>query len=159
MIKYPPKPRRRMDLCRMDRSEWTVPQGIPGNPLTSLAQGSHATTGDPSRTAVFPLHYYPRKTPHIMATPDSEVRVYQGSCHCAATKFSVKAPTITTASSCNCSICTKNGSLFIYPTDKDFVFELEGPLTEYRFGQKTLGHRVSWPEPTSKPCLSRSPPT
>lgn len=83
------------------------------------------------------------KASQIMASSSREVRVYKGSCHCAATKFSVKAPTITSASSCNCSICTKHGSLFIYPTDRDFKFERVGPMTEYRFGKKTLGHKVS----------------
>jgi hypothetical protein len=160
-MEYSPRPKAEWTFSyRMDSS-----QRIPGNPLTSScwmsssAQGSRATTGDTSRTAVFPLHYYPHKIPPIMAPPNSEVRVYKGSCHCAATKFSVKAPTITDASSCNCSICTKNGSLFIYPTDKYFVFEFQGPLTEYRFGQKTFGHKVSWPEPASKLCLPSSPPT
>lgn len=74
-------------------------------------------------------------------------KAYQGSCHCAATKFSVKAPTELIPSSCDCSICSKNGSLFIYPTKRDFVIELEGPLTEYQFGKKTLGHNVSRPHP------------
>jgi hypothetical protein len=99
-----------------------------------------------------PFNTISHKALHIMAS-SREVRVYKGSCHCTATKFSVKAPTIVSASSCNCSICSKNGSLFIYPTPKDFVFELEGPLTEYRFGKKTLGHKVSLQDFAMKLCL------
>lgn len=87
---------------------------------------------------------------------DGEVRVYNGSCHCEATKFSVKAPIITAASSCNCSICSKHGSLFIYPAKRDFVIELEGPLTEYRFGKKTLGHKVSSADPARKALCAPS---
>ncbi len=85
--------------------------------------------------------------------PKGEMITYQGSCHCAAIKFSVDAPPITTASSCNCSICSKNGSLFIYPTTKDFVLEHGESLEEYRFGRKTLGHNVSHPDPAKQPCL------
>ncbi|KAK7954441.1 hypothetical protein PG996_015253 [Apiospora saccharicola] len=47
-----------------------------------------------------------------------------------------------TATACNCSICTKNGYLFVYPKCKDVVFHSgEHHLSSYRFGGKKKPHK------------------
>ena len=53
-----------------------------------------------------------------------ELTSYAGNCHCGAVKFTVKIPSLTDLEvmSCNCSLCTRNGYLLIYPERKDIVF-------------------------------------
>jgi hypothetical protein len=43
---------------------------------------------------------------------------------------------------CNCSICTKNGYLLVYPFRKDFTFEKgQDSLKEYQFATKNVWHQ------------------
>jgi hypothetical protein len=53
-----------------------------------------------------------------------ELTSYAGNCHCGAVKFTVKIPSLTDheVMGCNCSLCTRNGYLMIYPERKDVVF-------------------------------------
>ena len=62
----------------------------------------------------------------IMVVEDTDERTtHEASCHCGAIQFEVtfkypfpKYPINT----CNCSICTKNGYLLVYPLRRDVVF-------------------------------------
>lgn len=66
---------------------------------------------------------------------------YEGSCHCGAVRFRVRAGEHR-ALDCNCSICTKKGFLHLIVA-KD-AFELiagEDALSEYRFGTGVAVHR------------------
>lgn len=65
---------------------------------------------------------------------------YAGSCHCGETKFTVTVAPITKATACNCSLCSKQATLFIYPPSKAINFQKQDSLIEYRFGKKSLGH-------------------
>ncbi|KAJ6191191.1 hypothetical protein N7519_001212 [Penicillium mononematosum] len=73
--------------------------------------------------------------------PTGESSSHSGNCHCGAVRFSFtlspplhEYPTNT----CNCSICTKNGYLLVYPFTKDFTIEKgEDVLKDYRFGNRT----------------------
>lgn len=61
---------------------------------------------------------------------------YNGSCHCGKVKYTVKqSPPLTDPSvevgECNCSICLRNGYLFIYIPEKDVVFE-KGTLDDLK---------------------------
>jgi hypothetical protein len=48
----------------------------------------------------------------------------------------------TKVNSCNCSICTKNGYLLVYPLRTDVVFVSgEDKLAEYSFGKAIVPHR------------------
>ena len=50
---------------------------------------------------------------------------YKASCHCGAVRFTVALPVPFPEyeiNRCNCSVCTKNGYLLVYPTRKDVVF-------------------------------------
>jgi hypothetical protein len=53
-----------------------------------------------------------------------ELTSYAANCHCGAVKFTVKIPSLTNHQviHCNCSLCTRNGYLMIYPERKDVVF-------------------------------------
>ncbi|KAI1368153.1 glutathione-dependent formaldehyde-activating, GFA [Xylaria arbuscula] len=71
---------------------------------------------------------------------------YSANCHCGLVRFSVTTPDVALQKivSCNCSICTKNGYLFVYPRREDVVFvsaEAEAEMTSYRFGNGKKAHK------------------
>ncbi|BCS30462.1 GFA family protein [Aspergillus puulaauensis] len=69
---------------------------------------------------------------------------YKGSCHCGAATFSFSLPADIyeiEVSSCNCSICSKNGYLMVYPKAADMtVHPSEDVVTEYRWASKQYPH-------------------
>ncbi|KAH7086817.1 Mss4-like protein [Paraphoma chrysanthemicola] len=84
------------------------------------------------------------KTEGSMPTaPDADApkQTYSASCHCGAFKYTVTAsPPLDQAEvmECNCSICTRNGYMFIYPPNENISFT-KGDITElrsYTFGPK-----------------------
>ncbi|GME22862.1 Aldehyde-activating protein [Neofusicoccum parvum] len=69
---------------------------------------------------------------------------YPANCHCGRVQFTVTLPDITTQQvvRCNCSICTRNGYLLVYPKVEDVKFTSgEFRLGEYRFGNKNKPHK------------------
>lgn len=69
---------------------------------------------------------------------------YPASCHCGRVQFTASLPDITTEEiiRCNCSICTKNGYLLVYPKVEHVAFSAgEGRLGEYLFGNKKKPHK------------------
>lgn len=69
---------------------------------------------------------------------------YAANCHCGRVQFTATLPDITTDAvvRCNCSICSKNGYLLVYPKATDVKFTAgEGRLGEYRFGNKKKPHK------------------
>jgi hypothetical protein len=51
---------------------------------------------------------------------------YKASCHCGAVKFSFTLETPLEESEvakCNCSMCSRNGYLLVYPKGSDVVFD------------------------------------
>ena len=71
--------------------------------------------------------------------------VHAASCHCGAIQYTITiSPPLSAqkAGSCNCTICTKNGYLFLYPRRQDVVVHKgEDALKSYQFGKKQLLHR------------------
>ncbi|MEE4409527.1 MULTISPECIES: GFA family protein [unclassified Serratia (in: enterobacteria)] len=67
---------------------------------------------------------------------------FQGSCHCGAVTFTVKAELPHEALSCNCSICRRKGMLLaFFPVD---TFELnsgEDLLRGYTFNKHIIQHQ------------------
>ncbi|PYH87629.1 hypothetical protein BO71DRAFT_393121 [Aspergillus ellipticus CBS 707.79] len=61
---------------------------------------------------------------------------YKGSCHCGAFRFTLSLPApLTTAHSCNCAVCAKKGSLWVFPRDNELVvMRGEGGLVGYKAG-------------------------
>ena len=69
-----------------------------------------------------------------------ETRSYTGGCHCGEVRFEVTAD-ITSAVSCNCSICQKRGALWVFVAPESFALRagLED-LKDYQFGKRSLHH-------------------
>ncbi|CAP94086.1 hypothetical protein E8E15_004381 [Penicillium rubens] len=93
-------------------------------------------------------------------TPTDESSSHSGNCHCGAVRFSFtlspplhEYPTNT----CNCSICTKNGYLLVYPLTKNFTIERgEDVLKDYRFAKRMVRHQFCGECGSS--CFIRPPP-
>jgi hypothetical protein len=67
-------------------------------------------------------------------------KTYDGGCHCGAVRYRV-ALDLQSAVSCNCSICSKTGSMLAFaPADRFQVLSGEGALTDYQFGKKRIHH-------------------
>jgi hypothetical protein len=70
----------------------------------------------------------------------SEPKTYSGSCHCGKVRFAVTAE-ITSASMCNCSICSRAGWLMVSVAPEHFTLEAGAEAqTDYQFGKKTMHH-------------------
>ncbi|MCJ1258198.1 hypothetical protein MMC24_006029 [Lignoscripta atroalba] len=76
-------------------------------------------------------------------TGEVDKRWYEAQCHCAAVRYKINIPNLDShpVLSCNCSICTKNGYLFVYPLREEVVFH-QGydHLKKYEFGKKSKDH-------------------
>ncbi|KAF7302813.1 hypothetical protein MKEN_01243300 [Mycena kentingensis (nom. inval.)] len=74
------------------------------------------------------------------SSPDAEI--YSGSCHCGAITYAFRAPKISSATECNCSICTRLGALWTYIPTASLAVKLteETAVTEYMFGTKQAAH-------------------
>lgn len=67
--------------------------------------------------------------------------IYKGGCHCAAIRFEIEAPEDLEVEDCNCSICTKSGSLhLILPLSKFTLLEGENDLKTYTFNSGVAKH-------------------
>lgn len=73
---------------------------------------------------------------------ETELEQYKGNCHCGKYKFSLKIPELKEVRTCNCSICTRNGYMWLWPVaDRDLIIESgEGTLQSYVFGEKAMAH-------------------
>ncbi|KAJ7098613.1 Mss4-like protein [Mycena belliarum] len=70
---------------------------------------------------------------------------HRGNCHCGAFKFTFKAPELKQASACNCSICSRNGYLWVFPvSNEDYVVvkgDEDSTLKSYEFGKRSMTHK------------------
>lgn len=68
------------------------------------------------------------------------MRTYHGSCHCGRVRFEVDADAIR-LSRCNCSICTKKGTLNLRVAPEQFrLVAGEDALTLYQFNRNIARH-------------------
>jgi hypothetical protein len=66
---------------------------------------------------------------------------HRGGCHCGAVRFELLAPAEIEVSECNCSICSKSGTLhLIVPRERFRLLRGEQELTRYRFGTGVARH-------------------
>lgn len=66
---------------------------------------------------------------------------YKGSCHCGKVAFEVEGD-FTSALSCNCSICSRKGSLLGFvPRDKLRLLTPEQDAATYTFNKHLIQHR------------------
>ena len=67
--------------------------------------------------------------------------IYKGSCHCGKVAFEVEGE-ITEAMSCNCSMCSRRGSLLWFvPRDKLHLLTPEQDASIYMFNKQVIKHR------------------
>ena len=67
--------------------------------------------------------------------------IYRGSCHCGRVAFNVDG-VIDRAISCNCSICSRRGSLLWFvPRDKFSLLTPEDAASTYTFNKHVIKHR------------------
>lgn len=67
--------------------------------------------------------------------------LYQGSCHCGKIAFEVEGD-IDSALACNCSICSRKGSLLWFvPRDKLHLKTPESDIATYTFNKHVIKHR------------------
>ena len=66
---------------------------------------------------------------------------YKGSCHCGRIAFEVDGGEIAQVIACNCSICSRKGTLMWFvPRDNLRLLTPEEDLSTYEFGQHTIQH-------------------
>lgn len=71
------------------------------------------------------------------------MQTYSGSSHCGAVRFSFRAPDITSAMQCDCSICIrKTAYLTPFKVSKEemAITATDGALKSYRFGTMAANH-------------------
>lgn len=67
--------------------------------------------------------------------------IYKGSCHCGKVAFEVEGE-LTGAMACNCSICSRKGSLLWFvPRDKFHLLTPEDSASTYIFNKHIIKHR------------------
>jgi hypothetical protein len=70
-----------------------------------------------------------------------ETKEYVGGCHCGKVRYRVSADLGAPAISCNCSICSRTGTLLTFvPSDQFTLEQGEGALTDYQFNHKVIHH-------------------
>ncbi len=70
----------------------------------------------------------------------AEETTYTGGCHCGAVRYRVRLA-IESAIVCNCSICSKTGTMLAFaPGDRFELLSGEDALVDYQFGRKHLHH-------------------
>jgi hypothetical protein len=75
----------------------------------------------------------------------SDAQTYDALCHCGAVQYTVTlSPPLAKQKvvECNCSICSRNGYLLVYPSREQFVLKSgEVALRSYSFGPKNNSHK------------------
>jgi hypothetical protein len=65
---------------------------------------------------------------------------YRGSCHCGKVAYQVEGE-INEALSCNCSVCSRRGSLLWFTSRNNFqLLSGESDLTRYTFNKHLIQH-------------------
>ncbi len=65
---------------------------------------------------------------------------YTGGCHCGAVRYRV-ALQLEGAVTCNCSICSKTGTMLAFaPMERFELLAGADALTDYQFGKRTIHH-------------------
>jgi hypothetical protein len=71
---------------------------------------------------------------------DAKVSTYSGGCHCGKVRYEV-ATDLALVMACNCSICTKRGTLWNFVPASQFALKKgENDLTDYQFNKHVIHH-------------------
>ena len=82
-----------------------------------------------------------------MAEGSATKTSYQGSCQCKAVRFSMDYPSLsppdsTPVTSCNCSMCARNGYLLVRVPKQDFHLEQgDDKMQNFRWASKKVEHK------------------
>jgi|SRR6266436_1940022 len=79
-----------------------------------------------------------------MSLPTQELTSYRASCHCGAVSFTIRTHSLAdhTVNRCDCSICSRNGYLFIQSTRANVDFHTGfDSMVSYCFGNKGGAHK------------------
>ena len=70
----------------------------------------------------------------------TEAKLHAGGCHCGKIRYEVKAA-VDTVIGCNCSMCSKKGSLLTFVDESAFTLKSgEDSLTDYLFNKHVVHH-------------------
>lgn len=68
-------------------------------------------------------------------------KTHHGGCHCGAVRFQADIDLEQPVISCNCSICSRTGTLLSFVPPDSFKLEKgEENLTDYQFNKKVIHH-------------------
>jgi hypothetical protein len=71
----------------------------------------------------------------------AENKTYAGGCHCGKVRYEVTADLSSPVIECNCSICSKKGTLLTFvPRDAIKVLSGENEQSEYQFNKMNIHH-------------------
>jgi hypothetical protein len=66
---------------------------------------------------------------------------HHGGCHCGAVRYRVEVDLEKPVTQCNCSICSRSGTLLTFVPASAFTLEKgEESLIDYQFGKKHIHH-------------------
>lgn len=66
---------------------------------------------------------------------------HSGGCHCGKVRYRVEIDLSQPVITCNCSICSKTGTMLGFVPASTFTLEAgEGELTDYQFNKKVIHH-------------------
>ena len=66
---------------------------------------------------------------------------HHGGCHCGAVRFHVALDLDKPAITCNCSICSRSGTMLSFVPSSQFVLDQgESNLTDYQFNKNVIHH-------------------
>ena len=72
--------------------------------------------------------------------PNPELKTYTGSCHCGKVKYQV-AIDLGHAMTCNCSICSRTGSVMVFVPQAQFtLLQGQNEQTDYQFNKMNVHH-------------------
>ncbi len=70
----------------------------------------------------------------------TEAKLHAGGCHCGKVRYEVTAA-VDSMLSCNCSICSKKGTLLTFVPEAAFTLKSgESDLTDYQFNKHRIHH-------------------
>lgn len=71
----------------------------------------------------------------------TDLKTHSGGCHCGKVRFDVQLDLSEPAITCNCSICSKTGTMLRFVSADQFTLKSgEDVLTDYRFNKKQIHH-------------------
>ncbi len=69
------------------------------------------------------------------------MKTYTGGCHCGSVRFEVDIEELTGGMTCNCSMCSKWGSILTFVPASHFrLIQGEDNLTDYQFNKNVIHH-------------------